>query len=252
MLHWPTRLTLHRSGYNQKAEPLRNQFRTSASCRPNRILSSLLVTAMTCVVQFAAISKGWADTQPSQSPAAAKPNPITDAKPTPGSDVTKAVKPPASKFGGKDIPLPKNVADMRHALLAATQSGNIEDLRTPYEWNELPPTISNEKIDDPIAYWKKNSRDGQGFEILNIIDKLLNLPPSKLNVGSDVENSALYVWPYLSELDLSKLTPRQQFELRTLVPPKEAREIMDSKKWTWWRLAIGADGTWHSFMKHDR
>jgi len=212
---------------------------------------------MTSVVQFATSTGGFADTPPTKVTEDTKPNPITDGKPTTESDETAGAKADgrpsgATKPGGKVIPLPKNVADMRHALLAATQSAKIEDLRTPYEWNELPPAISDEKIDDPIAYWKKISRDGQGFEVLVIIDKLLKLQPAKINVGSDVENSALYVWPYLAELDLSKLTPKQQFELRTLVPPKEARKIMETKKWTWWRLAIGADGTWHSFMKHDR
>lgn len=247
MLLWLSTPTLLWSGHNLKAGPLRNQFRQAASCRPNRILSILLVLMMAGIVQFAFSKDGFAEDKSAQARTETKPNPITDAKAAIGPDGNSGVK-----TEGTFIPLPKNVAYMRDALLAATQSAKIEELRTPYEWNELPPTISDEKIDDPIAYWKRISRDQQGLEILLIIDKLLKLPPTKLNVGSDVENSALYVWPYLSELDLSNLTPRQEFELRTLVPPKEARKIMDSKKWTWWRLAIGADGTWHSFMKHDR
>lgn len=150
------------------------------------------------------------------------------------------------------IKLPKNVADMRAALLSAARSADIENLRVPYEWNELPPAISDDRVEDPIAYWKKMSRDGNGLEILSILDRVLSLPPAKLHIGPDHENSALYVWPYLSELDLSALNARQQFELRTLIPPAEARKIMKTKKWSWWRLAIGADGTWHSFMKHDK
>jgi hypothetical protein len=27
--------------------------------------------------------------------------------------------------------------------------------------------------------------------------------------------------------------------------------MREKKKWTWWRLTIGADGTWHSFKKAD-
>ncbi len=235
MLIWLKTPTPRQSGHNLKAERGINQFHQAASRRPNRILSVLVVLVIANIVQFAGISNGLAQDKTAEHIPLAKNNTAT-----------------GRKFGGPDIKLPKNVAEMRDALLAATQSAKIEDLRTPYEWNELPPVISDDKVDDPIAYWKRISRDGQGLEILLIIDKLLTLPPTKLNVGKDYENSALYVWPYLSELDLSKLTPRQQFELRTLVPPKEARKIMDSKKWTWWRLAIGADGTWHSFMKHNR
>lgn len=147
--------------------------------------------------------------------------------------------------------LPKNVADMRAALLDAAASGHIDELQHPFDLNELPPAISRDKVGDPVAHWKKISRDGAGLEILQIIDKLLHLPAAKLQVGPDVENSGLYVWPYLAELNLADLTQRQQFELRTLVPPGDARKIMDSKKWSWWRLSIGADGTWHAFMKFD-
>lgn len=247
MLLWLKPPASCQSGHNQKAEHLRNQFRQAASSRPNQALSALLVLVMACFVQFAGLSDAIGKDQPSKTNPEAQSS--ASGKATPAANPDRKT---AAQSGGKQIPLPKNVAEMRDALLAAAQSARIEELRTPYDWNELPPAISDEKIDDPIAYWKSQSRDGQGLEILNTIHKLLSLPPAKLHVGKDHENNALYVWPYLAELDLSKLTPRQQFELRTLVPPKQARQIMESKKWTWWRLAIGADGTWHSFMKHKQ
>ena len=34
-----------------------------------------------------------------------------------------------------------------------------------------------------------------------------------------------------------------------LVPPAEAKEMVANGKYTYWRIAIGADGTWHSFRK---
>lgn len=219
----------HQLPINLHAERVGNQLRQAASSRPFHAKPIVGLLAIVSVVQFALPEAPDAFAQKAQAD-------------------PKSVQTDSQKKG---ILLPKNVEEMRDMLLAATESARVEELLTPYEWNELPPVISKENVDDPIAYWKKVSRDGSGLEILNIIDKLLHLPPAKLNVGPDHENSALYVWPYLSELDLANLTPRQQFELRTLVPPAQARKIFKTKKWSWWRLAIGADGTWHSFMKHD-
>lgn len=235
MLRQLRTLAPYRPDNNLKTEGPINQFCQPASCRPNRIQSVLVVLVLAIIVQFSGTLNSSAQD--------------TTAKSFQLAENDGQVP---QDTGQPDIKLPKNVTEMRDALLAAARSAKIDELRTPYAWNELPPAISKDKIDDPIAYWKRISRDGQGLEILMILDKLLALPPAKLNVGKDYENSALYVWPYLSELDLTKLTPRQQFELRTLLPPHEAKKIMASRKWTWWRLAIGADGTWHSFMKHDR
>ena len=40
-------------------------------------------------------------------------------------------------------------------------------------------------------------------------------------------------------------------ELLQLVGPAEAKAMREKKKWTWWRLTIGADGTWHSLKKGE-
>jgi type II secretory pathway component PulL len=55
------------------------------------------------------------------------------------------------------------------------------------------------------------------------------------------------VWPYFAELPLATLTPAQQVELDRLVSPAEAKAMRTAGKWGWWRLAIGAAGTWLSF-----
>jgi hypothetical protein len=33
------------------------------------------------------------------------------------------------------------------------------------------------------------------------------------------------------------------------MPPAAVKMMREGKKWTWWRLAIGADGTWHSLKR---
>jgi len=147
--------------------------------------------------------------------------------------------------------MPSLVAEMREAILAAVQSGNIEDLKTPLEWNEMRPIISDKDVSDPIAHWKGLSGDGQGREILAVLGRILDMGFAKEPLGKDVENSAIYVWPYLATLDLDKLTPAQEVDLYRLMPPAEAKAMREKKKWTWWRLSIGADGTWHTFMKAE-
>lgn len=156
-----------------------------------------------------------------------------------------------SAVAAPESPLPAAVREMVEGLRAAVQSGAIEDLRVALDWNELPPTVAGETVDDPIAYWKELSGDGEGREILAILGKLLDSRHTRLSIGKDPENSWVFVWPRLAELSLDKLTPGEEVELYRLVSPADARAMREKKKWTWYRLAIGADGTWHSFMRHE-
>jgi hypothetical protein len=147
--------------------------------------------------------------------------------------------------------LPGPVMEMRDAILAAVRTGNIEDLKPALQWNELPPVIATGKVDDPIAYWKSISGDGQGREILAVIDNLLAAGHSVLPVGRDVENSKLFVWPRFAEMDLSKLKPEDEVQLYRLATPTEVKAMIAQKKWLGYRLSIGAEGTWHSFQKGE-
>jgi hypothetical protein len=155
------------------------------------------------------------------------------------------------KPGDDPGPLPEPVEEMRQAILAATHSGNIEDLRVPLDWNELKPEVAASAGEDPIAHWKKASADGNGREILAALAEILPMRAAELPFGKDLENNIIYVWPYLAEVDLGKLTPAQEVDLIRLVGPAEAKAMQAKKKWAWWRLTIGADGTWHSFKKAD-
>lgn len=155
------------------------------------------------------------------------------------------------KPGENPGPLPAPVEEMRQAILAASHSGNIEDLRIPLDWNELKPEVAAAANEDPIAYWKKNSGDGHGREILAVLAEILSMNAAELPFGKDLENNIIYVWPYLAEVQLDKLTPSQEVDLIRLVGTTEAKILREKKKWTWWRLTIGADGTWHSFKKAE-
>jgi hypothetical protein len=147
--------------------------------------------------------------------------------------------------------LPGGVVEMRDAILAAVQSGNIDDMKTALQWNELPPVVAAAKVDDPIAYWKSISGDGRGLEILAILDAVFAAGHIVLPLGRDVENNQLYVWPRFAEMDLSKLKPEDEVQLYRLATPAAVKEMIAKKRWLGYRLAIGADGTWHAFQKAE-
>lgn len=150
--------------------------------------------------------------------------------------------------------LPAAVRDMVDAILAATNSGNVADLATPIEWNEMRPVFSAddaaETTSELIGLLKTTSKDGEGRELLAVLADLLSVGPAEQPLGRDFENNTVYVWPYLAELPLDKLTPAQQVDLYRLVPADKVADMRKVGRWSWYRLVIGADGTWHSFMMH--
>lgn len=145
--------------------------------------------------------------------------------------------------------LPRAAGEMRDAILAATRSGQLIDLKTALELNEMRPEIADEPVDDPIDFFKKVSKDGEGHEILGVLAVIMDMQPAAVPFGRDIENNAIFVWPYLAERDVTKLTAKEESDLAKLMPADDASAMKAAKRWTWWRLAIGADGTWHSFRK---
>jgi len=147
--------------------------------------------------------------------------------------------------------LPAAVAEMREAILSAVRSGLIEDLKTAIEWNEMKPELAGANADDPIAHLKQLSGDGEGREMLAILGNLLEGAHTVVPLGRDLENNRVFVWPAIADKPLAGLTPAEEVELLRLVPVAAAKEMKAKGKYAFWRLMIGADGTWHSFNKMD-
>ncbi len=156
---------------------------------------------------------------------------------------------PPPRLAAKEKPLPRPVEEMRQAILAAALSGRIEELRVPLDWNEMKPDVTPDVKEDPITFWKRTSGDGEGREVLAALANMLQMRPAAVPLGKDPENNLIYVWPYLAEAKLDALTPTEEVDLLRLVSPEAAKSMREKKKWTWWRLTIGADGTWHSFKR---
>jgi hypothetical protein len=158
--------------------------------------------------------------------------------------------PPRIRYGTDELPRP--VQELREALLGAIEAGEIDELRHALDLSERKPEAgAPDKATDPVAHWKSASGDGQGREVLAALSLILESGYVAVPRGADIENNQLYVWPYFAEVPLAKLTPRQEVELMRLVPAAAAREMKEKGKYTHWRLAIGADGTWHAFRKGD-
>lgn len=141
--------------------------------------------------------------------------------------------------------LPQHVQRMREDILKAARSGEVEALRPVLESNELMPRVVSGDTGDPIAFWKKNSEDGAGREILAVLVTILQMPCARTDPGGPDET---FIWPYLAELDLEQLTPAQEVDLYRVIPPAGVESMRDFGRYTGYRLGIGRDGTWHYFM----
>ncbi len=148
-------------------------------------------------------------------------------------------------LSSNDLPLP--VAEMRETILAAARTGNIAEMKLALELNEMKPELAETNVTDPIDFWKKKSADGEGREILAVLWTLLESSFVAVPLGRDIENNKIYIWPAIAEKPFDLWTPRDNVELLRLVSSAEAGQMQSKKRYTGWRLAIGADGTWHSF-----
>jgi hypothetical protein len=155
--------------------------------------------------------------------------------------------PLAVKYATADLPAP--VQELREAILSAVSTGRIEDLRHAYELNELKPDLAAEPVADPVAYWQRISGDGRGLEVLAALGQILEAGYVALPTGRDLENNKIYVWPYFAEVPLAGLNPAQDVELMRLLGAATALNLRATGRYSWWRIAIGADGVWHSFRK---
>lgn len=156
--------------------------------------------------------------------------------------------PPAVILGRGGDGLPPAVADMRSAILAAVETGDIAELKGVMDLNELKPEFGGPAETDPIAYLRSVAADGTGRDILALLAKLLEGGWAAIPGGRDIENNRIYVWPQFAERPLGELSAAEQAELADHVGAAKADTMIASGRWQGWRLSIGADGVWHTFM----
>lgn len=140
--------------------------------------------------------------------------------------------------------LPPRVAALRAKILEAAASGDIERLRIPIEWNEIPPIFERGLKKgpgfDPLDALKAGSFDGGGREMLAILKAVMEEPCVKVKRGPFES----FAWPAFA-----------------FAPPKDPDPAMRQRMLKclrfadlgvtpapWRRVRISADGVWHTFL----
>lgn len=179
-----------------------------------------------------------------------------DDAPTPfGVDPNLNVRPPVVDVVPDTSPLPEvhygeaglpePVRKTRAAIIEAARSGDIEALRAVLETSEMPPVLARGDVGDPITFLKESSGDPEGREILAILIDLLEAGWVRLNPGQPGE---MYVWPYFAAMPIDRLTPQQLVELYRILTAADVDEMRAYDEWLFFKVGIGADGSWHYFM----
>jgi hypothetical protein len=191
-----------------------------------------------------ALAAGWL----AVLPALAQPSVKSHARPTADkptvarSREASAQAPPVEQDPSR---LPAPVAAMRAKIMAAAESGDLEELRVAAERNELPPLFTKSQKGDPIAGLKARSGDGEGRETLAILLDVLSAPYVRSNPGTSRE---MFVWPWFAEYPPASLNGEQLVEVYRVLRAAEFKPSLEKGKYIGWRLAIGPDGTWHYFL----
>jgi hypothetical protein len=141
--------------------------------------------------------------------------------------------------------LPDPVKRMLTQIAGAAESGNIEAMRMVFESNELKPMVAESFVDDPIAFWKKQSADGTGRDVLAAMLNVLASGYVRVKDGRD----EVFIWPYFASVDLKKLTPAQEVEFYRIVPPGLAIAMKQSGIYTYYRLGVSPTGVWQYFLR---
>ena len=137
---------------------------------------------------------------------------------------------------------------MRHKLIEAAKSGDIELLRVLMDAQPEQPAVSFGDPGDPIEYLKALSSDADGREILAILLEVLEIGFVHVGAGTDEE---LYVWPYFAQYPIEALTPQQLVELFTLLTAADYEDMHSYGSYTFFRVGIAPDGRWLFFLAGD-
>jgi hypothetical protein len=145
--------------------------------------------------------------------------------------------------------LPEPVRRMRDLIREATLTGDPEALRPLLGLGEGATQLSlGSTPDDPIAFLRDLSGDGEGQEILAILYEVLDTGYVHLDVGTPEE---LYVWPYFFAVPLETLDPRQRVELFKLVTAGDYDDMKAFGAYIFYRVGITPDGRWQFFVAGD-
>ena len=194
--------------------------------------------------------------RPPQGEAPAIDGQTLDPATTPGVEETAD---PARPNADPEAPVPEVIYDlsklpgptrrMRELILEATKSGDIEKLRPLLGMGDGATMLSFGGAEgDLIAFLKQQSGDGEGHEILAILEEVLEAGFVHIDAGKPEE---LYVWPYFFAVPLEKLTPTQRVELFRIVTAGDYEDMKNYGAYIFYRVGITPEGRWMFFVAGD-
>ncbi|MDB5649963.1 MAG: hypothetical protein JWL62_1483 [Hyphomicrobiales bacterium] len=144
--------------------------------------------------------------------------------------------------------LPARVGALHAKILEAVATRDLEKLRIPVEWNEVPPIFERGTRKgpgfDPLDMLKTRSFDGKGREMLAILQAVMEAPYVSVKRGP----FETYVWPSFA------VTPPQNPDEKTRLHMLRCIRFADlglrnaAGQPLIHNVRIGSDGTWHTFM----
>lgn len=145
--------------------------------------------------------------------------------------------------------LPEPVRTLHDKLVEIAKSGDIEALRPHIATGDESTMLSlGDGGEDPIALLKGFSGDGQGYEILAILEEVLEAGFVHLEEGTDGE---LYVWPYFFAVPIESLKGPQLVELFRLVTAGDYEDMKNYGAYIFYRVGITPEGKWAFFVAGD-
>jgi hypothetical protein len=176
--------------------------------------------------------------------------PPVELSPTEPSPARDAIPPSTEAKSLTDVQrdaavLPPPVADMRRRLLDAARTGDLAAVQRLITENPVRVKIDEQAVESAVLLWRSQYPDSDGLEALSILIDTLETGFVRVDVGTPNE---MYVWPYFAQVPLNTLGPPEIVELLRLVTAYDHQQMLDSGSWTFFRIGISPNGTWHYFV----
>ncbi|MFD2237108.1 hypothetical protein [Aureimonas populi] len=151
------------------------------------------------------------------------------------------------RYGDEGLSAPAR--DLRQRLIEIARAGEIEALRPYLETGSRPTALSVVPVDeDPVAFLKRASGDGEGVEILAILLEVLLSGHVRMDPGGENE---IYVWPYFTQVPLEELTNPQLVELFEIVTAGDYQNMVANGAYDFYRVGISPEGRLEFFLAGD-
>ncbi|MGI9402590.1 MAG: cytoplasmic protein [Rhizobiaceae bacterium] len=145
--------------------------------------------------------------------------------------------------------LPFPARKMRQLLVDAAKAGDIEKLANYIGTGDDMTMLTLGGMDQsPVDFLKSMSGDEEGYEILAILQEVLEAGYVHLDKGTENE---IYVWPYFYGIPILDLDASQRVELYKLMTHGDYEEMKNFGAYSFYRVGITPEGRWRFFVAGD-